>query len=59
MLGKKPSSKQSKVASVKVDRDLLRRLLIAAESGRKIDLDKLLQSELTLTPLSLAAQMET
>ena len=39
---------------VKVDRDLFRRLLVAAHSGRKISLHCLLKHELAPVPLSIA-----
>ena len=51
---KQPASKHTKHGSVKADSDLFQKLLIAAESGRKADLDKLLQSELMPSPHSLA-----
>ena len=39
---------------MKADRDLLRRVVVALESGRDIDVDTLLQRELSPIPLSLA-----
>ena len=43
-----------KVVAVKADRDLFRRVVIAFESGRDIDVDELLQRELCAVPLSIA-----
>ena len=39
---------------MKADRDLLRRVVVALESGRDIDVNTLLQRELSPIPLSLA-----
>ena len=39
---------------MKEDRDLLRRVIVALESGRKVDVNTLLQSELATVPKSLA-----
>ena len=44
----------SKTISMKADRDLLRRVVVALESGREIDVDTLLQREFSPIPLSLA-----
>jgi hypothetical protein len=44
----------SKTISMKADRDLLRRVVVASESGRDIDVDTLLQRVLPPIPLSLA-----
>ena len=45
--------KMTKEASVKCDCQLFQRLLVAAESGRKIDLAKVMQHELTSYAISL------
>ena len=39
---------------MKADRDLLRRVIVALESARKVDVNTLLQSELAPVPKSLA-----
>jgi len=39
---------------MKADRDLFRRVIIALESGREVDVDKMLEHELSPVPLSLA-----
>ena len=44
----------NKAISMKADRDLLRRVVVALESGRNLDVDILLQRELSPIPLSLA-----
>ena len=44
----------NKMVTLKADRDLLRRVVVALESGRNVDLDKLLQRELSPVPLSIA-----
>ena len=44
----------SKTISMKADKDLLRRVVVALESGCDIDVDTLLQRELSPIPLSLA-----
>ena len=44
--------KQSK--NIKADRNLFRRLLSAARSGRQVDLDNVLRYELSPVPLALA-----
>ena len=46
----------SKTISMKADRDLLRRVVVALESGRDIDVGALLQRELSAIPLLLATQ---
>ena len=46
----------SKTISMKADRDLLRSVVVAFESGRDIDVDSLLQRELSAIPLLLASQ---
>lgn len=43
-----------KTKNIKADRDLLRRLLSATASGRKVDLSSILMHELTPVPLALA-----
>jgi hypothetical protein len=40
--------------SVKADRDLFRRVVVALESGREVDVDALLERELSSVPLSIA-----
>lgn len=45
---------KGKTISIKADRDLLRRVVVALESGRDVDVDILLQRELSPIPLSLA-----
>ena len=45
---------KSKTVAVKADRDLLRRVVVALESGRDVDVDTLLQKELSPVPLSIA-----
>ena len=39
---------------IKADHDLFRRIIIAIEGGRDIDIDTMLQQELSPVPLSLA-----
>lgn len=46
---------KDKTIAVKADRDLLRRVVVALESGRKVDVDTLLQRELSPVPLLIAA----
>lgn len=43
-----------KMVAIQADRDLLRRVVIALESGRDVDVDELLQRELSAVPLSIA-----
>ena len=43
-----------KTVASKADRDLLRRVVVSLESNREVDLDTLLQRELSLVPLSIA-----
>ena len=43
-----------KIKTVQADRDLFRRLLVAAESGRNVKFEDILQHELSPTPLSLS-----
>ena len=43
-----------KSKNIKADRNLFRRLLSAASSGRQVDLDNVLQYELSPVPLALA-----
>ena len=45
---------KSKTIAMKADRDLLRRVIVALESGRDVDVNTLLQSELAPVPKSLA-----
>ena len=49
----------SKTISVKADRDLLRRVVVALESGRNIDINTLLQKEFLPIPHHWPLQMET
>lgn len=44
----------SKSVAIKADRDLLRRVVVALESGREVDVDTLLKRELSPVPLSIA-----
>ncbi|CAH3016509.1 unnamed protein product [Porites evermanni] len=43
-----------KTIAMKADKDLLRRVIVALESGRDVDVNTLLQSELAPVPKSLA-----
>ena len=45
---------KDKTVGIKADRDLLRRVVVALESGREVDVDILLQRELSPVPLSIA-----
>ena len=45
---------KSKTIAMKADKDLLRRVIVALESGRDLDVNTLLQSELAPVPKSLA-----
>ena len=45
---------KSKTIAMKADKDLLRRVIVALESGRDVDVNTLLQSELATVPKSLA-----
>ena len=45
---------KEKTVAIKADRDLLRRVVVALESGREVDVDTLLQRELSPVPLSIA-----
>ncbi|KAK2554918.1 hypothetical protein P5673_023601 [Acropora cervicornis] len=45
---------KDKTVAIKADRDLLRRVVVALESGRVVDVDTLLQRELPPVPLSIA-----
>ena len=45
---------KSKTSAMKADKDLLRRVIVALESGRDVDVNTLLQSELAPVPKSLA-----
>ena len=45
---------KDKTVAIKADRDLLRRVVVALESGREVDVDTLLQRELSPVPLSIA-----
>ena len=45
---------KDKTVPYKADRDLLRRVVVSLESGREVDLDTLLQPELSPVPLSIA-----
>lgn len=47
-------TKREKPKCVKPDRDIFRRIIISMESGREVNIDKLLQKELCAVPLSLA-----
>ena len=46
--------KEKKQNSVKADRDIFRRLIVAAKGVRQIDLNQILRHELTDVPYSLA-----
>ena len=48
------SLESSKTVAIKADRDLLRRVVVALESGRNVDVDELLQRELSPVPLSIS-----
>ena len=48
------TSEKQKILQIKADRDIFRRLLVAIESRRDINLDALLMKELSPVPLSLA-----
>jgi len=54
MYTNKPVLKEKKQKSVKADRDIFRRLVVAAEGGRSIDLQQVLQYELTDVPCALS-----
>ena len=45
---------KSKTIAMKADKDLLRRVIVALESGRDVDVNTLLQSELAPVPKSLS-----
>ena len=45
---------KSKTIAIKADKDLLRRVIVALESGRDVDVNTLPQSELAQVPNSLA-----
>ena len=45
---------KSKTIAMKADKDLLRRVIVALESGRDVDVNMLLQSELAPVPKSVA-----
>ena len=45
---------KDKTVANKADGDLLRRVVVALESGREVDVDTLLQRELSPVPLSIA-----
>ena len=45
---------KSKTIAMKADKDLLRRVIVSLESGRDVDVNTLLQSELAPVPNSLA-----
>ena len=45
---------KDKTVSVRADRDLFRRVVVALESGREVDVDALLERELSSVPLSIA-----
>ena len=45
---------KDKTVPNKADRDLLRRVVVALESGREVDVDTLLQPELSPVPVSIA-----
>lgn len=49
------SDKKSQAKCVKNDRDLFRRIIVSMDAGRDIDIDTLLQQELSEVPLSLAS----
>jgi len=51
---KVPKDKESKASLVKADRDLFRRVLLALESGREVDVNNILEQEISAVPLSLA-----
>ena len=45
---------KDKTVAIEADRDLLRRMVVALESDREVDVDTLLQRELSPVPLSIA-----
>lgn len=45
---------KQKTTQIKADRDLFRRLVVSVESGREVQLDTLLEKELSPVPLALA-----
>ena len=45
---------KDKTVTIEADRDLLRRMVVALESDREVDVDTLLQRELSPVPLSIA-----
>ncbi|KAG1682026.1 Sprouty-related, EVH1 domain-containing protein 2 [Nymphon striatum] len=50
----KPAVKDRRQKSVKADRDIFRRFLVASEGGRKVDLKQVLSYELTEVPYALS-----
>ena len=48
------SLEKGKSVAVKANRDLLRRVIVALESGREVDVDAIMQRELLPIPLSIA-----
>ena len=45
---------KDKTVAIEADRDLLRRMVVALEFDREVDVDTLLQRELSPVPLSIA-----
>ena len=45
---------KDQTVAIKADKGLLRRVVVGLESGRKVDVDTLLQRELSPVPLSIA-----
>ena len=50
----KVKTEKQKTTMMKADRELFRRLLVSSESGREVNLECVLESELSPVPLSLA-----
>ena len=50
----KVTVQKDKVVEVKAERDIFRRLLIASDSGRNVNLENILKHELSPVPLALA-----
>jgi hypothetical protein len=59
MYNVKVKAEKGKEQTVKADRDLLRRLFVASQSGRDIDLGNVLAHELSPVPLALAGTDST
>ena len=49
---------KDRTAANKADRDLLRRVVVVLESGHEVDLDTLLQRELSPVPLSIVHSVD-